>query len=389
MKVALPTRNAYPFQGYGGAQRYSYHLALALASQGVNVTIILPSTRGFSSEMYHGLAYVFIPPGAQMNYGRFYTSYQPWMCHVAHYICEEGFDLVHTFASGVSFYGNLRGRIPVIIQNFGNELFKSYGLRWLVRRLLYYPYVRRQFQIADGVASQGLLQDEEIVRLYGISRAKIFRLPSGVDLSHIAKCLAAEPRLTRSELGVEPGDLLLMNVGRLVYYKGVDYLLEAMASLRSEIPYLRLLLVGTGPDEPRLRRLIMRLDLSRAVIHRKNISDQMLFQCYALANLFIMPSSNEGFPLVTLEAMACGLPVIGTNNNENIQVIRDGENGLLIPPQDALAIAAAICRLQDGQLRERMGAKAKELVQSYDWQVIAGMALDKYKELLKTYPTTL
>ena len=202
-----------------------------------------------------------------------------------------------------------------------------------------------------------------------------------MDLPYIARCLAAEPRVTRSELGVELHDLLLMNVGRLVYYKGVDYLLEAMASLRAEMPHLRLLLVGTGPDERRLRHLAERLGLSQAVVHRKNISDEMLFQCYALADLFIMPSSNEGFPLVTLEAMACGLPVIGTNNNENVQVIREGENGLLIPPQDAPAIAAAIRRLQDAHLRRQMGARSKELVRDYDWQVIARMALAKYIEL--------
>ena len=71
--------------------------------------------------------------------------------------------------------------------------------------------------------------------------------------------------------------------------------------------------------------LAAELGLRDQVKHLQGISDAQLFRCYALADLAVMVSSREGFPMVTLEAMACGLPVIGTNNNENTQVIREGD----------------------------------------------------------------
>lgn len=151
----------------------------------------------------------------------------------------------------------------------------------------------------------------------------------------------------------EHGPRLVLGVGRLVYYKGFDILIEALRLVNA-----RLLLIGDGPLRPALAAQIADAGLNDRVSLIGMVPDTAPF--FAAADVFALPSvaRSEAFGIVQLEAMAAGTPVVNTALDTGVPwVSRDGESGLTVPPGDAPALAAAIRRLlDDAALRERMGA---------------------------------
>lgn len=156
-----------------------------------------------------------------------------------------------------------------------------------------------------------------------------------------------------------PSGPVILTVGRWAAaerYKGTDVLIEVLARLRATIPGLHLVAVGSGDDLPRLRRIAAERQVADQVHFLENLSQQELAACYANADVFALPSTGEGFGLVFLEAMAFAKPVVGVDAGGSRDLIRDGTNGLLIPPNDIDRLAQGLGRLlQDEPLRRRLG----------------------------------
>jgi len=153
-------------------------------------------------------------------------------------------------------------------------------------------------------------------------------------------------------------------VGRLNYYKGVEWLVRAMASLEAAAP---LVAVGDGPRRARLERLAADLGIDDRVRFLGRVDDRTLRKAYANAAVFVLPSvePSEAFGIVQLEAMANGVPVVNTDLPTGVPWVSvDGETGLTVPPRDAGALARAVDRLlADGPLRERLGRAARRRVE--------------------------
>jgi len=128
-------------------------------------------------------------------------------------------------------------------------------------------------------------------------------------------------------------------------------------------PDLRLAAVGSGDDLPRLRSVAANLGISDRVYFLENLSRQEIAACYARADLFALPSTAEGFGLVFLEAMAFSKAAIGAASGGATDVIEDGVNGLLVPPNDEERLAQALDRLLcDATLRSALGRRGAEIV---------------------------
>ena len=192
---------------------------------------------------------------------------------------------------------------------------------------------------------------------------KIHVIPFGIELDRFVEHLPPKGD-ARRRLGL-PGDALVAGiVGRLDVGKGQDVLVRACAEVhRAGIP-LHLLMVGesTANDSDayanHLRSLVTDLELGGFVHFRPFMPD--VEQAYAAMDLFVLASHSETYGMVTIEAMAAGLPVIGTAAGGTVEIIRDGETGLLAPPQDVAALTEALLRLiSDPDLRERLGATAR------------------------------
>jgi len=180
------------------------------------------------------------------------------------------------------------------------------------------------------------------------------------------------------------GDRLILSVGRLVYYKGFEFLLRSMTKVRGT-----LLLVGDGPLWEPLHRLSSSLGLAGRVIFRREIQNHRLLPCFHAARVFVLPSiaRSEAFGIVQLEAMACGKPVVNTALNSGVPFVSlHNVTGLTVPPADSDALASAINRLFDNpELCRQFGDAARLRVRNeFSAELMMDRVLCLYREVLAT-----
>lgn len=205
---------------------------------------------------------------------------------------------------------------------------------------------------------------EWVLRLLPEVRAKSSAIHLGVDI----------PPTAPSPPSFAPPRLL--GVGRLVPMKGFDIAIEAMAKVRSVRPDVHLTIAGDGPERPGLEAQARALGLSDAIAFLGWQSQADVYALQAASSLCIMPSRNtrteytEGLGLVALEAAAVGRAVVGTRVGGVPEAIADGETGLLVPPDDAAALAEAILTLlADPERTTAMGTSARDRArQLFDWR---------------------
>lgn len=221
---------------------------------------------------------------------------------------------------------------------------------------IYGPILRRLLARADRVLVSSP-QYLETSRFLGPVRAKCRVVPFGIDLAPLLhpdpdRIAAARP---------SSGRPLVLGVGRCVYYKGFEYLIAAMAKVDAD-----LIIVGDGPLLPGLRAQADRLGLGERVHFEQHLSSEELAAHYHACNVFVLPSVEitEAFGLVQLEAMACGKPVIATDLPTGVVYInRHRETGLIVPPRDSEALAAAMTELLgDLELCRRLGEAGRARV---------------------------
>lgn len=166
------------------------------------------------------------------------------------------------------------------------------------------------------------------------------------------------------DLPIDPAKPTLLFVGRLSYYKGVEYLIDAMAALDG---HANLLVVGDGEQRAALKRQVEKHGLTGDVTFLGKVPDEKLTYCYDLADAFVLPSiaPSEAFGIVQLEAMAYGTPVVNTDLPTGVPwVSRDSETGITVPPRDADALAGALRKLlENPSLRATYGENARARVE--------------------------
>jgi glycosyltransferase involved in cell wall biosynthesis len=214
----------------------------------------------------------------------------------------------------------------------------------------------------------------EISAEMGIPGERIAVVPNGVDTT----LFRPMPGLRRV-----PGRVVT-TASADVPLKGLVPLLEALSCVRAQRP-AELVVVGRPRPNGEVSRTVDRLGLGGSVRFVSDIADAELVQLYAEAELAVVPSLYEGFSFPAVEAMSCGVPVVATTGGALPEVVgTDGGSGLLVPPGDAPAMAAAIGRvLDDGPLRRELGARGRErVIQRYSWRKTAEATAREYEALL-------
>ena len=211
--------------------------------------------------------------------------------------------------------------------------------------------------------------------------AKCAIIPHGIDAAEYSRGPVIEGRVRR--LREEHGPRIVLFVGRLVYYKGVDVLIRAMAG----VPEAKLLVVGDGPLRGRLAALSRDLGLSGRVVFLGRVSHEEKVACYHASDLLVLPATHrsEAFGVVQVEALACGLPVVSTNIDSGVPFVNQhGVTGLVVQPGDAAGLAAAIARLlAEPRLREEMaGAGRRRALELFSRDVMLRDLLSLYSEIL-------
>jgi phosphatidylinositol alpha-1,6-mannosyltransferase len=191
------------------------------------------------------------------------------------------------------------------------------------------------------------------------------------------------PPVAAIDLGTDPAFFrpavvhprTLLTVARLVPHKGQDVAIRALALLPPDVRYT---VVGTGDDRPRLEAIAREAGVAQRVTFAGALSDDQIAEAYASADVYVGLSREdgaqaEGFGISFVEAAASGVPSVAGNSGGVSSAVRDGETGILVPPTDVAAVAAAIRRLLDDRaLRDSMGRAARCAVEShYNWDRVA------------------
>jgi glycosyltransferase involved in cell wall biosynthesis len=256
-------------------------------------------------------------------------------------------DLVHLHTGHANWVGGLaaaRLGLPAISTRRMDRPVKR-GLR---TRWLYGRGVRHAVAISNAV--------RECLLAGGVPAGRTSVIPSAVDPG--ALFTARDRRAIRRELDVPDDRFCLLCLAALVRRKGIDVLLDALAQLDGQ---LLLLIAGDGGERAALEARVGALGVADRVrfLGRREDKPELLAACDAL----VLPSRREGLGVAALEAMACGRPVLASRVGGLAEAVRDGETGLLVPPEDPAALACAIAALQgDAGLRERLGAAGPKRV---------------------------
>jgi glycosyltransferase involved in cell wall biosynthesis len=239
-------------------------------------------------------------------------------------------------------------------------------LRWVKGSLPWLrPFVRWALAASDQVVAISSYTAREISDL---SRVQSRVIPYTIGFSEAGAAVArAAPR----------DRFVVLFVGRLVERKGVRYLIDAVGRLSPE-RRARLVIIGDGPERPRLEEQVRRTGLDGRVELRGRVSDHDLRQAYADASVFVLPAvvdargDTEGLGVVLLEAMSYRVPVVASNLGGITDIVTHGETGLLVPPADTTALADALERLAaDAALAERLGAAGHRVVhERFSWPAI-------------------
>jgi len=225
------------------------------------------------------------------------------------------------------------------------------------------------------VPSQRMRQE---LRQQGIP-TRIEVIPTGIDPLRFQH---GDPRYLREHLGLGPDALILLYSGRLGREKNVDFLFYAMQHVVRARSNSYLILAGAGPDRIRLEREAAKLGLARHVRFLGAVTEKVLVDCYAGADVFVFASTSETQGLVVLEAMASGLPVVAVHGPGVEDTIVDGHSGLLVPPSPRTFAAEVLQLASNPSRRAAMGACAKERASLFSARVMAEKLLHLYESLV-------
>jgi rhamnosyl/mannosyltransferase len=272
----------------------------------------------------------------------------------------------------------LRTRRTRIVVHYHADVVRQKKLKWA-----YEPAFHRLFERADAivVSSPNLRMGSEMLQNY---KDKTHVIPFMMSLPNVGKISAEQALALKTELSIPPEMPVVLYVGRLVYYKGLQYLIEAMAGVENAA----LLMVGGGPLKGELGELAGRLGIGHRVFWKSGVTDEELAAYYAIGDLFAFPSSHttEAYGIVQMEALASGLPVINTSLPTGVPwVSKAGESGLTVPPCDANALRLAINEiLTNPELKARYKAGALKRAEDFKPDAVRQATMKLYRGLLTT-----
>jgi glycosyltransferase involved in cell wall biosynthesis len=221
---------------------------------------------------------------------------------------------------------------------------------------------------------------EKIAQFYSVDKAKIRIVPNGVDPQRFRPVENGEK--IKHQIGINNKQCVLF-VGRLIPRKGLPFLIEAAKQVVKERSETAFVVVGNGPLKNHLVSYLKKINLSGNFVFLGDVKEDVLPALYNCADIFALPSIQEGQGIALLEAQATAKPVVAFNVGGVHEAMLDKETGLLVKP-DSHELADAILKLlSNSSLREKMGSKGREFVSSsFSWDVCAQRMLQVYREAL-------
>jgi glycosyltransferase involved in cell wall biosynthesis len=299
---------------------------------------------------------------------------------IAAVLKENRIDVLHTHGGIAGLYGRWaakRAGTPAVVHTIHGIHYLHY--RNPLARKAFIILERRLSRVTDAVIFVSEADRERGKRLRLAPPEKAHLIRNGVDPAIPA--VASDPGKKREELGAL-GKPLVVAVSRLHRQKGVACLLNAVPFIRRELPTVKVAIAGCGPLQGAMAAEIRRLGIEDAALLLGERADAR--EILAAADVFVLPSLWEGLPYVLVEAAALGMPIVATDIDGVREVILSGETGILVPPKNPAALAAAvILLLGDRDLALKLGENARrEIPGRFSIERMIGETGSLYEEVL-------
>lgn len=406
LRVAVVARSVHPLHAVGGLERHVHDLVVHLARRGVEVTLVTPPPHAGRSAAGLPARVETVPyrtfPGAGrrgttvLDRSTAYPIFGWRAGRRAAALVRAGLvDVVHGLGASVLGYAvarrrDRRLRAPLVLNPQGLEEFgASAPVAARLKVLVYRPLqvaVKACAKEADAVIATDTSLRDVVTRHLHVTGARLVTIPNAIDLDAVdALAAGAQGAAIRAEHGMAPDEWLFVSAGRLEENKGFHVLVDALRRL--DAVRWRAVIVGDGPHRARLERLVAGTPSGSRIMMPGRIDDRRLHAWYEAADVFVHPTLYEGSSLVTLEAMAHRRPVVATRAGGLPDKVRPGENGWLVAPGDADALAGALRDACGDRARAHaFGAAGRRIVErEFAWPAVAAATESLYRRLLNGY----
>jgi glycosyltransferase involved in cell wall biosynthesis len=362
MKIAILV-NHFPPKWLAGTEIATYYIAEHLAQHGHEVHVITSLDEGLPKASCEKGFHIHRLPRVRIRF----VGVLAFWADIIRVLRKIKPDIVHaqSLISGMpALLSNRLLKIPYVIYGRGSDVYLP---DWFTK-----------------LTAKGILKNASTVialtehmkdAMQAIYSRDIIVVPNGINLNEVAE---------KETEGGNPSKRVLF-VGRLHPVKGTQYLLGAMSIVHRELREAKLILVGDGEEREHLETLTDNLGIRECVEFAGRVPHERVKDYMNRAEVFVLPSLSEGFPVTILEAMACGLPVVATRVGGVPDIIKNGTNGYLVDTMNQEQIAEALLNLlQDKQLRKDISENNREGVRRYRWDAVAATLEGVYQKSLRT-----
>ena len=367
MKILLCSDSYYPHTG--GVAEYIHHLAVAIRKLGNKVIILAPkyTEEHRDDDFVVRIGRCILFQGNRSTLTFTYDRRLPFL--VRDFLQKERFDITHTS-------GPLGWNLPYWVLHFSKcvniTIFHTAFTGFNFYKLAKFIFKKELEKKIHGAIVSSVVGLKTTSPHFALNYRMI---PNGVDTERFNP--AVKP------IGGLPEGKLILFVGRLDPRKGLDRLISAFRIIKERIPSSYLIVVGVGNRD--IYRKMVPHKMRESVIFKGYVPPCLLPGYYASCDLYVSPATGgETFGIVLLEAMASGIPVIGSNIPGYNEVIKDGENGMLFNPSFPSDIASkSLILLENREIREKMIKNARRYALGFSWDKIAERVVSFYEELYK------
>lgn len=301
-------------------------------------------------------------------------------------LAQRKFDIVHVHTPFVAHYAGVRLArelgLPVV------ETYHTYFEEYAQHYLSFLPrsmmrLIARRLTVSQCAQLDALIvpstQMMEALRAYGVT-VRAERIPTGIDATRFR---GGDGQAFRRQHGIASDRPVLVHISRVAFEKNIDFILDALKIVATQIPDVLLVIAGDGPALPHVRALSEELGLSANCLFVGYLErESTLLDCYRSANAFVFASRTETQGLVLLEALALGVPVVSTAVMGTADVLRDVRGAIVAPDEPAEFAAAVVGLLRDRALQARLAAQGPVDAKAWSARAMAERLVGLYEELI-------
>ena len=364
----FPYKRHFKKYSYGGSVVVAQNLAVNMAHKGHEINVFTTAIDSKDSiEKYEN-----------MTIYRYGTNFRIYNRNISFKMLVKPIkydvDIIHVHLDESILAALLyakRKKVALVVTYHGDMIDTYGGFISKTHVYFYNRLVNKLLSHANIIISPSEYYIDESIFL-GKYRDKIVVIPNGINVDEFDIGYSKEE--CRDKLGLPLNNKILLYLGVIHPHKGPDVLLKAMPKIIKEVSNTELVFVGRGTMKKELEMVSKKLGVDGRIRFAGFVEESLKPLYYKAADVFCLPSTrkHESFGIVNLEAMACGVPIVASKIGGVPDVVKDGENGLLVTPKDLDALADAIIYLLENEnVRKEMGKNGRKKAEDYSWERIA------------------